>query len=471
MDGSRNSPFVDLPGRVAAFFLPRLASGRRVCVAFSGGRDSVALLHLLAGLRHLLPGGLQPFELSAIHVHHGLSANADKWADFCVNTCRQLNVPLQVVRVNVTDTLGEGLEAAARSARYAAFREYTGNAADWLALAHHRDDQAETLLLNLLRGAGTEGLAAMPEERPLAAAADMEGSKLRLVRPLLGVGRREIEDWLQQQGLAWIEDESNTDSRLRRNFLRNKVMPLLSEVFPQPATALARVAGRMAESSALAEELAANDAIGIVEGQVLHLHRFNQLSSMRRANLLRMELRRRGWRMPDARYLAEILRQLATAAEDAAPAFPVEGGALRVYRGCLHFCQPAPLPSHVGHAIPAAPCLWSGEAALPWAGGVLRFEHNLTGAGLSLTLLQGAVVSVRFRQGGESFQPYPGRPRRPLKKLLQEAGIPAWQRHSLPLIYCGDTLVWVAGIGSDVRYVARSGEPAVVPVWEPAASH
>ncbi|HEX5804162.1 MAG TPA: tRNA lysidine(34) synthetase TilS [Azospira sp.] len=447
MAASRNSRSADLPDRVAAFFAPRLADGRRVAVALSGGRDSVALLQALVDCRARLP-----LELSALHVHHGLSANADAWADFCAGLCRRLDVPLQVTRVAVAEAAGEGLEAAARRARYAAFAA-AGDAVDWLALAHHRDDQAETLLLNLLRGAGVDGLAAMPEERLLA-----PGARLRLVRPLLAVARQEIDDWLAGRGLSWVEDESNADSRLRRNFLRNEVLPRVAGVFPQPAAALARSAALLAESAVLADELAAADAALVADGKTLRLSDFNALPPARRANLLRRQLRAHGGRMPDARYLAEILRQLA--APGATPRLPVDGGELRVHRGRLHFRQaPPPAP---------APLRWQGEASLPWAGGVLRFATGV-GIGLACRQLQAAPVSVRARLGGERLQAHPRRPRRPLKKLLQEGGVPVWQRECLPLVYCGDELVWAAGIGVAAGFAAAPDEAGVLPMWEPAA--
>lgn len=448
MAASRNSPPADLPERVAAFFAPRLPRGRRVCVGLSGGRDSVALLQALAEA-----GAALPLQLSALHVHHGLSANADAWADFCADLCRSLGVPLRIVRVRVDDACGEGLEAAARRARYAAFAEVE---ADWLALAHHRDDQAETLLLNLLRGAGAHGLAAMPAERPLT-----PGAALRLVRPLLAASRREIEDWLTSRGAAWIDDESNADERLRRNFLRNEILPRLAGVFPEPSAALARAAARLAESAALADAVARADAAGVVDGETLLLPAFNALPAARRANLLRRELHCRGRRMPDARHLAEILRQLASAAADAAPRFAVDGGELRVERGRLHFgAAPAAAPA----SLP-----WRGEVSLPWAGGVLRFVEGV-GVGLSRARLADAEVCVRGRIGGERLQPHPRRPRRPLKKLLQEGGVPASARQALPLLYCGDELVWVAGVGVDVRFAAAPGEAGVLPIWEPPAA-
>ena len=444
---TRNKPSIDLAGRVAAFLAPRLLQGRHVCVGLSGGRDSVALLHALVQCRQQASPLALSFELSALHVHHGLSACADGWVEFCQSLCNTLNVPLRVVHVTVSGVADEGLEAAARRARYDAFA--TCNA-DWLALAHHRDDQAETLLLNLLRGAGAHGLAAMPEERSL------HTGPTRLIRPLLSVSRQDIEHWLAAHDLAWIDDDSNADTHLRRNFLRAKILPLLSTAFPDPATALARASAHLSEQAMLVDTLAELDAQGIVEADAILLTAFNALPSARRSNLLRYQLRRVGLRMPDSRFLAEIIRQLATAMPEAAPAFALDGVFLRVFRGRIYFDREA---AAVCESLP-----WLGEPALPWAGGLVRFQAT-EGAGLSRRQLAEALVSLRTRKGGERLQQEAKRPRRSLKKLLQESAVPVWERGRLPLLWCGEQLVWVGGVGSDAAWLAAPGEPGVQPVW------
>lgn len=447
MAAARNSRLTDLSGALRDFFAARLEfgilSGRRVCVGLSGGRDSVVLLHALSGLRDSLS-----FDLSAIHVHHGLSPHADRWTAFCEEFCASLAVPLRVVRVAVQET-GEGLEAAARHARYAAFAECE---ADWLALAHHQDDQAETLLLNLLRGAGAEGLAAMPAER-------RQGER-RLVRPLLGVPRAAIEAWAAAHGLGWVEDESNDDTALRRNFLRHEILPRLNEAFTGATKALANTAGLMGETVALLDELAVEDRARVSAGGVLRLAPFNALSAQRRANLLRHEIRRQGLRMPDARYLGEMLRQLVEAGADSAPRFALDGGLVAVYRDGL-FVVPA--------IAPGGAAVWQGEPVLPWAGAALSFTEVL-GAGLSRARLGDAPLQVRIRAGGETFRTHPGRPRRCLKKLFQELGVPPWWRECLPLLWCGNDLVWVAGLGVAPDYRAAPGEAGVLPAWSALAT-
>ncbi|MCP5268755.1 MAG: tRNA lysidine(34) synthetase TilS [Zoogloeaceae bacterium] len=448
MAASRNKRPADLIERVAAFFSARLHAGRHVCVGLSGGADSVALLHALHGAQM---AGLA-IDISALHVHHGLSPNADDWASFCTNLCRSLAVPFRCEPVQIQDVTANGLEAAARKARYAIFQQCD---ADWLALAHHRDDQAETVLLNLLRGAGMQGLAAMPDERVLP------GGKARLIRPFLSTSRTEIESWLTARNIPWVEDESNTDHSLRRNFLRREALPLLGGVFPDPAGALLRTAAHAAESLELADEIAAGDAQAIVRGQALLLAPFNQLSTARRSNLLRHFLRESGLRMPDSRFLAEMLRQLAEAAIDAAPAFSVDGRTLQVARGQLQVLK-------CGDQMVADTHRWQGESSLPWAGGKVRFV-TAEGRGLSLSRLQDKELLLRTRGGGESLQPDAKRPRRPLKKLLQEQEIPAWTRARMPLLCCADEVLWVAGVGYESSYLAEPGEPSLVLDWDETA--
>lgn len=443
MAATRNRPSPDPARQVADFFGPRLQRAGRVCVALSGGADSVALLHALAELRASVP----QLELSALHVHHGLSANADVWADFCAARCRDLAIPMALAQVAVDRSSREGIEGAARRARYAAFARVD---TDWLALAQHRDDQAETLLLNLLRGSGVGGLAAMPEERPLA------GGGASLVRPFLSVSRTVIVDWLQGRGLSWIEDESNEDVRLRRNFLRQEVLPLMARSFPEPGSGLARAAAHLGETQLLAAEIAQEDAQAAVVDGALCLAALARLSLARRANLMRHWLQARGARMPDARHLAEILRQLATSAADRAPAFRVDGLHLQASRGRLH-CIPAA-------AAEESLRVWRDEPALDWPGGQVRFAAT-TGRGLSQQALAGTRLELRVRRGGEVLQPDPRRPRRSLKKLLQEAGLPLWQRATLPLLWSDDRLVWVAGIGCDAAVQAAPGEAGWLPDW------
>ncbi len=411
----------------------------------------MVLLHALAALRGF---GLA-VDLSAVHVNHGLSAIADTWAAFCDTLCTALGIPLAVVRVEVPRVgCGEGLEAAARRSRHAVF---AGCDADWLALAHHRDDQAETILFRLLRGAGVGGAAGMPAERPQAGGP-------RLIRPLLDLPRSLLAAYAEENALRWVEDESNADSRHRRNHLRRQVMPRIEERFPGAAQVLARAGRHFAEAALLLEELAKIDraaAVG-VQGRI-DLARFKVLSKARAGNLLRSELLAAGFQAPEARWLEEALRQLATVGTGSETCVATRDGEIHAYRGELHVVRHRP-------PVVDGPVPWRGEASLPWGGDQVMLRST-QGIGISYRLLRGAPVCLRRRLGGERIQPDPRRPLRSLRKLLQEAGVPPWDRARLPLLWSGERLVWVAGIGIDAAFACAPEEPGVMPVWETAPQH
>ncbi len=319
MAASRNKPSTDLPKRVGAFLAAPLDPEGRLSVGLSGGCDSVVLLHALVTL------GLRE-RLQAIHVHHGLSPNADAWAEFCGDYCRRLGVSFVTRRVTVDASTGSGLEAAARDARYAVFAELAG---DTLLLAHHRGDQAETVLFNLLRGAGVTGAAGIPVERNFA--------HCRLLRPLLGLSRGEIEAYARQAGLTWIEDESNGDTAITRNFLRHQTLVGLARRFPGAEAALAQAASHFAEAGGLLDELAELDWQRVAEGDAARLGDLRQLSVPRLKNLLRHRLRSMGWRVPVADRLDEFVRQVLTAAPDRHPELVLPDGKMRVAQRRLHW--------------------------------------------------------------------------------------------------------------------------------------
>ncbi|MDR0777626.1 MAG: tRNA lysidine(34) synthetase TilS [Azonexus sp.] len=319
MVASRNKLPPDLLARIGAFVAVRLAPDERVCVALSGGCDSVVLAHLLSRLD--LSG-----RLDAIHIHHGLSPNADAWAAFCADYCRDLGIPLQIRHVSVARDAACGLEAAARQARYTAFAEVP---AACLALAQHRGDQAETVLLNLLRGAGVLGTAAMPPER--------QRGHLRLWRPLLGETRDAIEAYARANGLRWITDESNADTRLTRNFIRHRVLPIIEQRFPAAESTLAQAAVHFAEAAELLDELAALDWERAADGETACLAVLRTLSPGRLKNLLRFRLRCLGWRVPVAARLDEFTRQLQSAGPDRHPELHLAEGRMRAARGRLHW--------------------------------------------------------------------------------------------------------------------------------------
>jgi tRNA(Ile)-lysidine synthase len=438
-----------LATRLTTFFASRLTPGSRLCVALSGGRDSVVLLHALSRLQQ---AGVLPCSLAAVHVHHGLSPQADAWEAFCASFCQRCGVPFDCVRVVVPRDQGEGLEAAARRQRHAVF---AGCAADWLVLAHHRADQAETVLLRLLRGAGVAGVAAMRAER-------VQAQGPALVRPLLDVPRQVLETYAGEHALAWIEDESNDDRHFRRNFLRHEVLPRIEEKFPGAQQSLVRAAAHFAESAQLLDELAAIDcAASRSPAGRLRLLDLNALSPARARNLLRHVWLQAGFRAPDTRWIDEALRQLAQADGLSEICVATVDGALHVYRGELYLIPPE-------RPVPAAPTPWSGEAELPWLGGTIRFVPS-RGAGIASRWLADGPLTLCARQGGERLQPVAKRPRRTLRNLFQEQGMPPWQRQRLPFLWRQEQLVWVGGLGVDAAFACAADEDGVLPLWTPAA--
>ncbi len=419
--------------------------GQQLLLAYSGGLDSCVLLHLLVQLRSELG-----FDLRAMHVHHGLSPNADDWVQFCEKTCATLDVPLRIVRVDVAVDKGSGIEAAARHARYQALFEAE---ADFIVLAHHQDDQAETLLLQLLRGAGVKGLAAM-------AAMDRQR---RLLRPLLDISRGELLQYATAHGLDWIEDESNLDRRYDRNYLRHEVMPLIQARFKSASKVLARTAGHMAESAVLLDDLAQIDAActGLSASEIrqrLPLDCLRKLALPRARNLLRWWLSLNQLEMPSAARLADMLNQLLCAREDAAISIKLSADAqLKRYRGAVYIdfrCSNAPFS-----------LLWSGQPQLELPdGSFLTFEKRI-GAGLACARLGVEKLRIASRDGGERFKPDASRPTRTLKHLLQEANIPPWERQRLPLVYLDDELAMVPGIGVAANLQPEPNEAGLLIEW------
>ena len=415
-------------------------AGQTLLLAFSGGLDSRVLLQLLAELRPH-----SGFNLRAMHVHHGLSPNADEWADFCRAACAKLAVPLQIVRVSIPRDSGLGLEATARVARYRALLD---DAADYVLLAHHQDDQSDTVLLQLLRGAGLKGLSAM-------AAVDEER---RLLRPLLHISRAELEAYAKQQGLQWIEDESNADIAYDRNYCRHQIFPVLLMRFPTAKLTLARSATHMAEAAQLLDELAALDAKAHLRDQQLDLTGLASMPEPRARNLLRWWLSANQQSLPSTSRLQEALRQLLSAKPDATIKVALGNGLLRRYQG-FAYLEPN---------VPSQPIsmVWQGEADLCLPDNSHLIFARQMGCGLAFERLGIHKLRISHRLGGERFKPDLMRPTRTLKHLLQEAHMPPWLRERLPLIYSEDTLAVVPGIGVACELQAKQGEPGLVIAWQ-----
>ncbi|MBF8680006.1 tRNA lysidine(34) synthetase TilS [Pseudomonas fulva] len=391
-------------------------------VALSGGLDSTVLLHWLAAYARSHPAP----PLRAIHIHHGLQPAAQAWPAHCQRVCDDLGVELQVIEVDVAP--GPSLEQAARQARYAAFERVLA-AGDMLFTGQHRDDQAETLLFRLLRGAGLRGLAAMPRERALG-----QG---RLVRPLLGCSRQQLQGYAQAHALGWVEDPSNADTRFARNYLRRGVLPSLVQRWPQAGQNLARAAEHLGEALSLLDELAENDLAPVRQGapaawpglDSLDLAGLLALSPARQRNALQYWLSHRT-RLPDARHWAGWA-DLRNAAVDACPVWQLADGQLVRSQGRIWWLSGDWLQT------PCKAMEWENAdqpLALPGNGSV-----RLVGAG-ALTGLR-----IGYRQGGEWLD-IPGRGRRDLKRLLNELHVPHFLRLRLPLLYQGERLLAVANL-------------------------
>ncbi|QBF25550.1 tRNA lysidine(34) synthetase TilS [Pseudomonas tructae] len=391
-------------------------------IALSGGLDSTVLLHLLATLsrQQTLP------PIRAIHIHHGLQAAADAWPDHCQRLCDGLGVELQIIRVEVSP--GPSIEQGAREARYAAFAQVMG-AGEILLTGQHREDQAETLLFRLLRGAGLRGLSAMPAQRPLG-----QGM---LVRPLLGVSRNELRRYAQAQQLTWIEDPSNDDTQFSRNYLRHQVFPVLLQRWPQTAQNLARSAEHLSEAQGLLDELALEDLaraataapFGWLGLDLLDLEVLRQLSPARQRNALQHWLAQRT-RLPDSRHWAgwDALRD---AASDGRPVWRLTDGELHRSSERIWWLAGDWL------SVPSGQQLWV-EPGKPL---VLSRNGSVS---LSGTLPQGSL-HIAYRQGGETLA-INGRGQRDLKRLLNESQLPPFVRARLPLLYCGEQLLAVANL-------------------------
>jgi tRNA(Ile)-lysidine synthase len=443
--------FLRLPDLVQA--CAELRGASRIVVGFSGGMDSTVLLHLLYQAR--LQGVLSA-PLHALHVNHVMQPDADHWQEHCRQVCAILDIPFACTRLPVVPIAGESLEETARNARHSAFASVL-QPGEVLALAQHRDDQVETVLFRLLRGSGAGGLAGMPHSRICG--------KGLLVRPLLQAGRAELLSFARAGQLRWIEDPSNEDSRFDRNFLRNTILPLLTGRWPGLAGAVERSARLSDEAASLLDELAGVDlaaAAGQTETQ-LRIEALLPLTDARQRNLLRYWLQtlcaRKSWAAPTHQVLERIVTEVLPAGPDAEPLLTWGQGdaavELRRHRNLLHVFAPLP-------ALPDAMTWSTAQAlALPEPLGALEL-HVSSNRGLPRDRL--GEVQVRFRCGGEQVKPA-GRPTRPLKKLLQEAGIPPWLRERIPLLYVGDELVAVADLLICEGWLTDAPEKACRIVW------
>jgi tRNA(Ile)-lysidine synthase len=420
---------------------------RRYWLGYSGGVDSTVLLHLLARIGPKLPAAL-----SVVHIDHGLHGQSADWASHCQRECQRLGIHFEARSVDARACAGESPEAAARRARYAALQELLGPG-EMLLTAHHRDDQAETLLLQLLRGAGIEGLSAMPPIK------DWCGGWL--ARPLLGFGRAQIHAWAGHEGLSWVDDPSNAAPDADRNYLRNEVMPMLLARWPAAAKSIARSASHCAHAShalearfrdLLASALSPDRwsfSLGVLDG----------LSDGEAAVLLRMWLRDRSVGMPSTRRLGEIHRQVRSARDDAQIRIELGQHALRRFRNRL-WLTPARLPAALLSAV-----TWHGEW-LDLGDGRGRVRRRMRRGGIDPAIWADAVVSVTSRTPGACFRPAGREGHRSFKQLAQECAIPPWLRPLVPIVHIDGQPAAMANCCVFTPYAVDADTEGWVVEWE-----
>jgi tRNA(Ile)-lysidine synthase len=436
-----------------------------VAIALSGGLDSMVLLRLAHA---------HGLDVRALHVHHGLSPNADAWRDHCAAAAAALGIPFDW-RAVVVAKGKSGIEAAARKQRYAALGEMCrAHGAGVLLTAHHLDDQVETVLLQLLRGSGPAGLSGMdPANRAPGLLGD---ERLAVARPLLGVARADLEQYAREQGIAWVEDESNADPRYARNALRHQVMPALAAAFPGYQQRVARSSAHTRAAQRLLDELGEHDLQACLAGDGLDLARVRALSRDRIDNLLRHWFADQSLAMPSTAWLAQMLAQILSARDDAQLLVEHPDVDVRRHRDHLYLVPRQPDlpgmrdPDDAGIIDKHAQAFrWDGEAAIafPDYGGVLHFDP--AERGFDAAWLRGQLLEIDFRKGGERLRLAHNRPSRPLKMHYQASGIPAWERGRLPIVNAGFDLLFAAGLGMDCRHVS-DGPGRIALRWESATA-
>lgn len=423
---------------------------QRVAVAYSGGLDSSVLLQLMHAC-----ATQQGLQLFAFHVHHGLSPNADRWLAHCAQQAAQLGVFFDSRHVDIAKTAAErGVEEAARHSRYAALGAMcVAHRVSLLLTAHHQDDQAETVLLQLLRGSGVAGLSGMDEANH--APGLLGDPVLMMGRPLLQCARADLEAWAADKAISFVEDESNTDTRYARNALRREVMPALVRHFPGFQQRLSRAAHHAQSAQKLLNELAAQDLSVCLDGEGLDVTKLAQFDTGRIDNLLRYWFASRGMRMPSTSWLDEVREQLLGAKHDARLCVMHPDGDVRRHRNHV-FITPK---RDEGTEALSQSFQWNGEPAMhfPAFGGTLLVET--AEEGIDIGWLAQQTLTIALRGGGERLKPAWNRPTRSLKAHYQECDVPAWERERLPLIFAGIQLLFAAGIGMDCH--AFGTEPGV----------
>lgn len=397
-------------------------------IALSGGLDSVVLLHLFSRLENS--------DVLAHHVHHGLSDNADHWVAFCTQCCEQINIPISVSYVNLDKKNRTSLEALAREKRYEALKQgFCDNS--YLATGHHQDDQLETVLLALKRGAGLTGLQGIVAHQVLTVG--------HLIRPLLNFSREQLEHYAAQFQLHWIEDESNTDQQFDRNFIRHRIAPLLKERWPSITKTVSRSAKHCQSQQQLIDQITASDFVSCqVNKLALTTPSLALLTVTRRNNVLRHWFKQAGYQYPSTKQLVTIWHDLVLAKNDATPKIRLQGMSVCRYRQAIYLVDESKLANQQQRVV------WQGESQIALANGNMTLTFEASDAFLNARHL----VEIYFREHLESdfsCRPLCRDKRRPLKKLLHEFHVAPWLRNSVPLIFIDGELVEAVGVFSCTR--------------------
>ena len=418
-------------------------SNLEILMGFSGGLDSSVLIHLLSQMRAKLN-----FKLKAIHVHHGLSSSADDWLNFCKEKCKLLDIEFHSEKVKINEKTSLGIEGEARKLRYKAIKE---TQKDIVALGHHQNDQAETLMLQLLRGAGLKGLAAMPEF----------DSKRKFWRPLLNIKKDTLEKYAKDKKIEYIDDESNQDINFDRNFIRKKVLPLIESRYPSSIETMSRSAINISEGHHLNELVALDDSKSVMsdDGKYLFITDLKSLPKIRAINLIRWWLSFNNLLMPSRRNIDELYKQILLIKRDTSLNLKISDDAsIRAYNNKLFIVSLDINPSKFD-------LKWSGQEELYLPNKTKLQFIKIKEGGLSLSKLGVKTLRVRSRTGGEKLKPFSDQPSRSLKYLFQTADIPIWERGQIPLIFAKNQLVAVPNLAIQHKYKSIKGEEGYQINW------
>lgn len=408
-------------------------------IAFSGGLDSHVLLHTLS----LIKNEIKP-ELVAVHVNHGLSRYAESWQKHCQSVCENHAIKFLTFTIDIAQKSNKGTEAFAREKRYEIFANLMMEH-DLLLTAHHLNDQAETMLLQLIRGSGPDGLAGMPQSR--------EFSNGFLVRPLLDYSREEIHEYALKESLHWVEDESNKSNQYDRNYLRNEIIPGLLTRWPGALKTIRRATRHQADARSLINEIAENDLETVCgdEWSKINLTEFSKLSLIRGKNVLRAWIKRNHMEIPNAQIIEKINDEVIHANSEKNPCIKWEGGEIRRYRRFLYVMRPLSI-----HDVKTT-IIWDLKKTLSLTSGYLKADLS-KGHGIRREMISSDSVEIRYRQGGEKIRPSGRDHTHELKKLYQDEGVLPWLRDRIPLIYFENELIAVGDLWIEHKYSASQSE-------------